>query len=75
MDRVTISPCPRLGKERWERLGAANAKANLEHLRALTIESALRKFEQLVRDAEKAFPEPRPRKTHPVGLGKIWKSP
>ena len=49
-------------------MAAANREAERRRLRALTLESALRQFEQLVRELDEAFGVlPRPR-THSVAL-------
>jgi len=54
--------------ERWERLGAANEAARRERLRALTLEGALREFEELCREVHVAFEHPPLPRSHPVGL-------
>lgn len=58
-------------KESLERLAAANHRARVERLRALTLEQAYEIFEDLC----ESFPGPDPAafpRTHPIGLCKIW---
>lgn len=59
--------------ESWKRLGVANARANRERLRSLTLEEALERFEEHCRSVHRAFPQVPARRTHPVGLIKHWK--
>ena len=54
--------------ERWKRLGAANEVARRRRLRALTLEGAIREFEDLCREIHAVFEKPAERRSHPVGL-------
>ena len=56
--------------ERWKRLGAANEAARRERLRSLTLEEALREFEDLCRKVHAAFDVSAVARSHPVGLVK-----
>jgi hypothetical protein len=61
--------------ERLKRLAKANAAAHRARLRALTVESALREFEQLCREVHALYDveqDEAPR-THPVGLIKLYR--
>ena len=57
---------------RWagqlERLSAANERARRERMKALTLEAALREFEELCREVHQAYDGPSLRRSHPVGL-------
>lgn len=59
---------------RWvdslRRLGAANARATRERLRALDQVEGLREFEQLCAEVDAAFGTPESPRTHPLGL--VW---
>ena len=59
-----------LWAERWRRLGAANDAARRERLRALTLEEAIRQFEDLCREVHAAFDKRQVARSHPVGLVK-----
>ncbi|MBN1417640.1 MAG: hypothetical protein JXP34_02630 [Planctomycetes bacterium] len=59
--------------ERFQRLAAANEAARTARLRALTLESALREFEDLCGELHAAFDEPAFVRTHPVGLIKYMR--
>ncbi|GEM_PF-5834445 len=63
--------------EKWvrslERLAAANAAANRERLRRLTLEESIREFEALCEEVHRGFPEVPVRHDPSPGLAKFWK--
>ena len=60
-------------RENWARMAQANERARREHLRGLTLEGALREFEQLCEEIHREFGSPMNNLSHPVGLIKYWK--
>jgi hypothetical protein len=63
-----------LWSKRWERLGAANEAARRQRLRALTLERAIREFEDLCREVHGTFDKPPMPRSHPVGLVKYTRT-
>ncbi len=57
-----------------DRMRAANEKARRTRMRAMTIDAALREFEQLCREVEARRQGSSGRRTHPVGLVKYTRS-
>jgi hypothetical protein len=60
--------------ERLERLAAVNEKVNRERMQALTLEEALRRFEQLCREIHTEIDRSSLPRSHPVGLIKYVRS-
>ena len=57
-----------------KRLALANEKVHRERLKAFTIESSLREFEELNREVHELFEGGDAPRTHPVGLIKYYRA-